>query len=1427
MRAMPILLLLVTGGVKVWPHHCGESPITLTVGQRAAYRITADVLESEESHYEVVINSDPSVASVTPDNFNRLGYGEFRITGLKPGTNTLLFEWTYAPNNASGLCPVEVRVVEPPADPRDVADQTTASEVDESGAASDPVNTYTGELVLAEPADLDLGGPMPVRFTRYYASGLGRQQLAHSVMGRNWQHLYEVRLLVEAERIDVVFHGGRVIAFTREGTAWNAAATGRIPYRLEAIDEGYLLLDPQRNWVYEFSLDGDLVRIEDTRGNALELTYAGGQLATVADGLGRTLTFGYTGFQQLASVSDGTRTVRFAYAGANLIRVTDRAGGTTRYEYDDSQAGGGWMTAKILPEGNSPNRQVYDAKGRVIEQTRAEGGVYRFDYVDLETIVTDPAGLTQRHRHDERGNLIELVEEKGGVIRSEFDAAGRRVRETARNGEIHTWSYHPESGELATATGPGQLSLTFERVARDFRGFAVFDASRIGYFDGTSERFEYDALGRLVVLTDRAGRLSRYTYNDQGRMLTATNAAGGVVACEYNADGTRRLVRRILPEGVLPATTFSYDSLRRLNRVEYPDGAKVELNYNDLDLVSSVTDEESATTRYEYSANSLLKRVTLPLGNSIRFEHDRMNEVTNVLDHAGRAVHLEFDALGRLTALVDRNGNPQSFQYDPLGRLTHYLDGAGQVWTQAHDVEGRTISQADPLGQVQRYTYDAAGRITGIARAPEEIRLTYDAMSRVSAMELPPGGVTSLTYAADGRLNRVALPGNIAAEYEPDALGLVGTVRDPNGQAWRLLRDALGRPRGFVDPLLRTNEYTLDERDRIVEIRYAGQLGGCTNDYTARGELARRTYSDGTTLEFEFDANGRLISGTGLALGYDAQDNVVECNGLTLTHDPGGRLTAVTVAPGKEIQYAYDARNLVTHVVDWLGGVTTFEYDAASRLVAISRPNGVTTAFGYDAAGRLSSILDQGTQVTASIQLTRDGAGLITAAQRSLPLEAAWTPQSRVSSYDAASQLMGADYDALGRMTRDGTREFEWDLASRLRRLVDGATAIDFEYDAFGSLLAQSQGDVRREYVWNYALRLRSPVVVREAGVDTSYLVHSPGGELLYAIAADSGARWFHHFDEMGNTTFLTDATGSLAAAYAHSPYGELLAREGSADTPFGHGGRYGALAYPAHGLVYLRHRWLDTRNGRFLTRDPHWGISIHPNELNPYGYNRLNPMRYVDPLGLDARVNQSGVHTDISVDVWQGDQIVGTLTVSYAAKGYRGNFGGVGEAFSTVIGGTQGEFSIDYKPGSIRNTTEPGNLARGTQIIIQGTREQDERLRLALAGIIGANGEVAFVGRGQSMIRQFIYGARKGKKQSMVIDATIDDWETYRALTQSCNDFTDAMLDIYFGENWYVGPIFEGDGLTGELRRYLDRPRGLMLDPNGIASITGATTVR
>ena len=252
-----------------------------------------------------------------------------------------------------------------------------------------------------------------------------------------------------------------------------------------------------------------------------------------------------------------------------------------------------------------------------------------------------------------------------------------------------------------------------------------------------------------------------------------------------------------------------------------------------------------------------------------------------------------------------------------------------------------------------------------------------------------------------------------------------------------------------------------------------------------------------------------------------------------------------------------------------------------------------------------------------SIDLTLDPKGQITGAIRDVPLPAtaAGLPGS-AHTFDAASQVSGFTYDGLGRLTDDGAHGFSWDLASRLSSVTNGSNTVSFTYDALGNRISRTEGGVTRDYVVNYALGLASISVVGEGGADLRYYIHTPGGSLLYSIEASDNSRRFYHYDEMGNTLFLTDSGGTVIASYAYSPYGVLLGSTGGVENSYRWQGRLGIMQEGDSGLYYIRARYYDSASGRFISRDP--VRAIGPKRINPYQYALANPLRFVDVTGRD-----------------------------------------------------------------------------------------------------------------------------------------------------------------------------------------------------------------
>jgi YD repeat-containing protein len=110
----------------------------------------------------------------------------------------------------------------------------------------------------------------------------------------------------------------------------------------------------------------------------------------------------------------------------------------------------GLITARILPEGNAPVTQHYDAAGRVISQTDAAGHTSTLDVeldgADTITLMTDPLDNTMRHAYGPTGELLALTDEAGETIAVSVDDARRRNRITDRLGHTTAIAYDPDTG---------------------------------------------------------------------------------------------------------------------------------------------------------------------------------------------------------------------------------------------------------------------------------------------------------------------------------------------------------------------------------------------------------------------------------------------------------------------------------------------------------------------------------------------------------------------------------------------------------------------------------------------------------------------------------------------------------------------------------------------------------------------------------------------------------------------------------------------------------------------------------------------------------------------------------------------------------------------------------------------------------------------
>ncbi len=102
--------------------------------------------------------------------------------------------------------------------------------------------------------------------------------------------------------------------------------------------------------------------------------------------------------------------------------------------------------------------------------------------------------------------------------------------------------------------------------------------------------------------------------------------------------------------------------------------------------------------------------------------------------------------------------------------------------------------------------------------------------------------------------------------------------------------------------------------------------------------------------------------------------------------------------------------------------------------------------------------------------------------------------------------------------------------------------------------------------------------------------------------------------DVLGSVRQLTSSSGEVMLARAYDPYGNLVENNAYAGvtTAYGYTGEY----TDPSGMVYLRARYYNPAQGRFVSKDVWEGDYNNPLSLNRWGYVEGNPINYTDPSG-------------------------------------------------------------------------------------------------------------------------------------------------------------------------------------------------------------------
>src|SRR5690606_36124680 len=101
--------------------------------------------------------------------------------------------------------------------------------------------------------------------------------------------------------------------------------------------------------------------------------------------------------------------------------------------------------------------------------------------------------------------------------------------------------------------------------------------------------------------------------------------------------------------------------------------------------------------------------------------------------------------------------------------------------------------------------------------------------------------------------------------------------------------------------------------------------------------------------------------------------------------------------------------------------------------------------------------------------------------------------------------------------------------------------------------------------------------------------------------------------DALGSVRQMTDQAGGLTFTQSYDPYGVVPYTDGTSQTDYGFTGEQYSVETQ---MLYLRARYYNPADARFMSRDTWAGDVNNPLSLNRWNYVNGNPVNYIDPTG-------------------------------------------------------------------------------------------------------------------------------------------------------------------------------------------------------------------
>lgn len=825
--------------------------------------------------------------------------------------------------------------------------------------------------------------------TTYQYDELGRVVLVSDALGNATQYAYDERGLT----VSMTDPLGRVTRYEYDALDRLVAtiepsgarseishdALGNVIARTDALGRLTLFAYDERN---------QLVSQTDAGGGVTRYEYDGvGNRISIIDPNGHTTRFVYDALNRVIEVVDavGNSTSMTYDAVGNMVATRDELGNVTTYAFDALN-----RQIRMADPLNNVRAYEFDAVGNRTAQVDPEGVIARFEYDDLNRLTAvvenyvaasgpdSVANVRTEYSYDAAGNMLAVINGNGDRAEKTYDGLNRPLLETDALGNTTEHVYDAAGNEIEMKDGNGDVSY-----------FEYDDMNRLVGIDrpgtGSDVSFAYDAAGNRVQMTDGLGT-TIWSYDALDRVVAVTDALG-------------------------KATGYSYDAVGNRVGLTYPSGESVTYEFDRLNRLHQVTDWEGQAVKYSYDAAGHMTAMDLPNGVRTSYAYDAAGRLIEVLNSTGA------EQLSSFTYTYDARGLRVHAEETVLyaGMTGPSIEAAISTGTPVGGFgasSGSGIDELDPHDAAMLFSLKASDG--GAGEAPSS-RGSDGSWIGIALLGLFGGPMCLILVLPSSRQRRGLRSARLLL-----VVSAAGIVVSLTGCTFPPVPPPTSTPSSVptstaTETSTATATFTPTGTPTSTSTPSLVPTSTATETSTATATLTPTSTSTATptpepvpvsrVIDYTYDALGRLTeavysTGESFAYAYDAVGN-------TLQHSRSiGGIDVVT-------SYSYNEAYQLVTAQEQGGSLWHYTYDGRGQLVRMEPDNGSSGArrYTYNAAGQLLQFeVHDGTSYVVRAEMGYDGLGgrlKLTAHDGGLSLTTEYTLDMRTGGRPLVAAALG------------------------------------------------------------------------------------------------------------------------------------------------------------------------------------------------------------------------------------------------------------------------------------------------------------------------------------------------------------------------------------------------------------------------------------